>query len=79
MAAWFGQTFGAVSQVALEHERNMARQLQHKHSPADLEMMIAHYDELYQNRYFVEMDTESLIRAGYYGEVIREALGKDNE
>jgi hypothetical protein len=73
MAAWFGKTFGAKAQLALENERNFARSQNLKHTIPQLETMLAHYDELYQNRYFVELDTESQIEAGYYGEVIKEA------
>jgi hypothetical protein len=79
LAEWFVNTFGAKCLTALRVEATKAKNEKRTRKTFELEEMLAHYDELYQDRYFVEMDTQSLIRAGYYGEVIREALGKDNE
>ena len=39
----------------------------------ELEEMLAHYDELYQNRYYVAADLKSLVTAGYFGEHIQTA------
>jgi len=39
----------------------------------ELEEMLAYYDELYQNRYYASLDTASLVAAGYYGEIIKQA------
>lgn len=70
---WFVETFG---QNALREISRVQREMiasNGKHSIPELEEMLAHYDDLYQNRYYVSLDTMSLVLAGYYGEIIREA------
>ena len=70
---WMAQTFGYNVVMALSVEQRAHIGRDGKHSLDELEAMLAHYDELYQNRYTVNLDTKSLIEAGYYGEIIRAA------
>lgn len=72
MGVWFCDTFGTEAAKALELER-AAHRGQPQQTIQELEEMLAHYDELYQNRYFVELTLERLVAAGYYGEVIKSA------
>ena len=69
---WYMRTFGmrATEMVNAEKRPGFKWQLH------ELEALLAHYDDLYQNRYTVDLDIKSLIRAGYYGEIVREAFGK---
>lgn len=72
--AWFVDKFGKDAFIVLDHVR-----LEHigvKRSVAELEELLAHYDELYQNRYTVELDLKSLIRAGYYGSIIQNVIAQ---
>lgn len=69
-ATWFMAMFGvkaaqAMDAVKAEHSGK------NKQSIPELEEMLAHYDDLFQNRYYVGLDKESLIEAGYYGEIIK--------
>ncbi len=70
---WFGETFGLAALHAISIEQRTHLGKDGKHSIPELEAMLAHYDELYQNRYFVGLDTESLVKAGYYGSIIQGA------
>lgn len=64
---WFVQTFGV---LALEKMQNDKKS---KVLPTEREEKLAEYDRLYQNRFTVELDLPSLVKAGYYGSYIREA------
>lgn len=73
---WFTKKFGVfalekLSEVQREHTDGK------NHTIPELEEMLAHYDELYQNRFYVSLDTMSLVKAGYYGKIIREAWIKE--
>lgn len=69
MPAWFASMFGSLALDTMDLTRDM--HVGDKHSLTELEDMLAHYDELYQNRFMVNLDTESLVKAGYYGEIIK--------
>lgn len=77
---WFTKTFGIevleeLSRVQRENQNDKG-----KHSIPDLEEMLAHYDDLYQNRYTAPVgDLQAMIWAGYYGNVIRDAVEKIKE
>ena len=71
MPTWFAEMFGVQTLKAMDLEAE--QHAKQKHSLDELEAMLAHYDELYQNRYTVNLDTASLVAAGYYGEIIKKA------
>ena len=69
-ATWFVSTFGpdaakAMQAEARAHSGGKQRTIQ------ELEELLAHYDDLYQNRYTAPDDIHGRIMAGYYGNVIR--------
>jgi hypothetical protein len=66
---WFISMFGVEAARAMEIERNAGRGK--KHTIDQLEFILAHYDDLYQNRYTVNLDLRSLVAAGYYGSIIK--------
>lgn len=68
LSIWFMMTFGvkAAAEMAARAKENAG----HKWELCELEDMLNHYDELYQNRYTVDLDMSSLIAAGYYGKII---------
>lgn len=70
---WFTETFGIEALRAMSLEQRTHLNADGKVSVADLEAQLAHYDELYQNRFFVNLDTASLVAAGYYGDIVRKA------
>jgi len=73
MGTWFGDVFGNDVQKVIEKEVSSAIQEKRKHKTFELEEILAHYDELYQNRYYVK-DTSNineLIEKGYFGEIIK--------
>jgi len=70
LSIWFMKTFGTYTAEAMNKEK-IAHSGGKKRTVAELEELLAHYDELYQNRYTVDLSLSSLIRAGYYGEIIR--------
>lgn len=72
-STWFADTFGVVAAKALDAERDAHRGKDNR-TVIELEAMLAHYDELYQNRFYVSADIPSLVAAGYYGEIVRGAL-----
>lgn len=76
MVTWFVKTFGAhaqaeIERIAREHANEKQRTIQ------ELEDLLAYYTDLYQNRHFVNLDLESLVEAGYYGQVIKSAWALD--
>jgi hypothetical protein len=67
---WFTRTFGidaleALSKTQREHIDGKAQTI------PELEQLLAHYDQLYQDRFFVGTDIPSRIAAGYYGNIIK--------
>jgi len=69
MPAWFISVFGEAAFLALDTARQFHVGM--KYSLDDLEEMLAHYDNLYQNRFTVNLDIASLVDAGYYGSIIK--------
>jgi len=69
---WFTKKFGV---LALERLSEIQREhIDGKnHAVSELEEMLAHCDKLYQNRFYVNLDTASLVNGGYYGNHVREA------
>lgn len=68
---WFSQTFGLPALESMSNEQRL--HTGDKRTIPELEELLAHYDDLYQNRYYVNFEIPDLIRAGYYGEVIKKA------
>lgn len=68
---WFISTFGTKAAEAMERAREFGRG--NKRSIADLQEMLSHYDDLYQNRFYIDNTFEGLIKNGYYGEIIKNA------
>uniref|UniRef100_A0A6M3LTC2 Uncharacterized protein n=1 Tax=viral metagenome TaxID=1070528 RepID=A0A6M3LTC2_9ZZZZ len=71
---WFASRFGLdalerISQVQREH-------IGDKYTVPELEELLAHYDELYQDRFYADLTTESLVERGFYGEIIKDAWSK---
>lgn len=69
---WFVKTFGIDALDALSKEQREHTGQKDRTIP-ELEEMLAHYDNLYQNRFYVNLDTPSLVEHGYYGEIIKNA------
>ena len=72
MGVWFASTFGVDAAKAMEAERDMHRGEKNK-TVQELEDYLASLDQLYQNRYTTDLDLLSLVRGGFYGDVIRKA------
>lgn len=70
--AWFISTFGPDAFEALDKERQ--EHIGRKPGVVELTEMLAKYDQLYQDRFYVSADIPSLVAAGYYGEIVRGAL-----
>ena len=70
MGTWFSSTFGVQAALAMEKERDAHRGEKNK-TVQELEEMLAHYDELYQNRYTADLTIGGLVMGGYYGEIIK--------
>jgi hypothetical protein len=71
-STWFMETFGVAAAKALEAERDTHRDGKQR-SVIELEELLAKYDNLFQNRFYVNADIPSLIEAGFYGELIKGA------
>jgi len=71
-AYWFVKTFGikAAEHIELQKTKHAGGK---QRTVQELEEMLAYYDELYQNRYYVDADLKSLVTAGYFGEHIQTA------
>jgi hypothetical protein len=69
IAAWLSSTFGAGALGALQAEM-MAHHKQRR-NVVELECLLAHYDYLFQNRFYVNPELPDLIKAGYYGSIIQ--------
>lgn len=70
--AWFISTFGSAAFEALDTERQT--HIGQKPGVVELTEILAHYDNLYQNRFYVSADIPSLVAAGYYGQIVKGAL-----
>ena len=73
---WFVKKFG-VTALEMLHQTQRENSDGSNRTIPELEEMLAHYEKLYQNRFYVSLDTHSLIAAGYYGDIIREAWVKE--
>lgn len=73
---WFTKKFGITALEMLSRTQRENIDSKDRTIP-ELEEMLEHYDNLYQDRYYVSLDTPSLVKAGYYGEIIKEAWIKD--
>lgn len=70
LAIWYMRTFGVdcAEKLQLEASLNKGK----KRTIHELEAMLQKYDELYQNRYFVDSgNLNELVERGYYGEIIQ--------
>lgn len=70
---WVAKNFGVEGLEALSEQQREHLGADGKRPIHELEEMLAHYDELYQNRFYVNLDIPSLVAAGYYGEILRVA------
>jgi len=70
MAAWFGGVFGVNAQMKMEVERD-AHRGKSQRTIQELEELLAYYDELYQNRFYVHLNLNTLMNAGYYGKIYK--------
>ena len=73
---WFVKTFGIEVLEALETEKQLHRGASGKRSIPELEAMLYHYTELYQNRYVYigNGDLQDEVEHGYYGMVVKTAF-----
>lgn len=72
LGMWVQSMFGLPAVIALRNEAKT--HVKQKRTFDELTILLSHYDELYQNRFYVNLDLQSLIKAGYYGEIVRIAL-----
>jgi len=70
---WFIKTFGVAAAEAMNAEK--AEHTGKKQTINELESLLAEYDNLYQNRFYCDSTFDGLVRAGYYGEIIKRAVG----
>lgn len=70
---WVQKTFGTSVVLALQAEARAHSGNKLQRTEQDLEALRAHYDQLYQDRFFVGTDIPSRIKAGYYGKIIKGA------
>ena len=73
--AWYALTFGGTAWNDLRAAQEFYKGKNYREY--ELEEMLAYYDQLFQNRLYVDLDLKSLIRAGYYGEIVKAAWVKD--
>lgn len=69
LGIWVQDTFGAGAVLALRNEAKA--HTNKKRTEYELEEMLAGYDLLYQSRYTTDLDTASLVAAGFYGDIIK--------
>lgn len=69
LTLWYCQTIGVEALQVLQHTARLYSGT--KRTEEELELLLAHYDNLYQNRFTVDLDLQSLIKAGFYGELVR--------
>jgi len=68
-ATWYTATFGQVAAEAMQAEAR-AHSGKPQRTIQELEMMLAQYDTLYQDRFFAPEEIGGRVAAGYYGTVI---------
>lgn len=68
---WYVKNLGEAAMDAISLEAAIHKGK--KRSVPELEVLLAHYEELYQNRYYVNLETDALVKAGYFGEIVRAA------
>lgn len=71
MATWFAMTFGTLAMQRIEEDVREHRGKDR--TIAELEDMLQDYDTMFDTRYYVGLDLCSLVEAGFYGQVIRQA------
>ena len=74
-STWYHNTFGTNSAELLDRDKR-----EHKNtrlSMVELRELLAHYERLYQDRFYTQAILYDLIRDGYYGENIKKAFGLD--
>jgi hypothetical protein len=69
-SAWFISTFGIEAAQAMEAERDSHRGSK-KRSIPELEELLKKYDELYQNRFYIDSTFDGLMQGGYFGDILR--------
>ena len=69
LTLWFVSTFGVPALQALQSasRENSGK----KRTEAELETLLAHLDDLYQNRFTADLTIGGLVMGGYYGEIIK--------
>lgn len=72
---WFSKTFGLAAHEALSVKQRANTGANYEQSTQDLEVMLERYLEMYDNRFYVGLDLDSLITAGYYGQTVADAYG----
>jgi hypothetical protein len=76
MGVWFVKEFGQHVADAMQAERSAHRNQDRK--TWELEEMLARFEQLYQDRFYAPLDDlQAMIAAGYYGEVVKDAVFKD--
>lgn len=73
---WFCSTWGSTAALAFNDE--WLGHINGKRGVDELEALLAHHDELYQNRLYVALDMSALVQAGYYGDIIKASLNIGN-
>lgn len=68
---WYQKTFGELALLMLDEARR--NNVGYKFGIVELYGKLRKLNELYSNRYSVDLDIESLVSRGYYGDIIREA------
>jgi len=73
LSIWFMKTFGVDAAEAMNKEArtNSGK----KRTIPELEALLAHYDDLYQNRFYIDSTQQGLIDAGYFGAIIKSDAG----
>lgn len=71
---WFIKTFGVKAAEAMNAEK-AAHSGGKKRTIDELESLLAQYDCLYQDRYYCDNTFEGLVENGYYGQIIKQAMG----
>ncbi len=76
---WFAKTFGLETLEALSKEQREKQNDKGKHTIAELEEMLAHYDDLYDRHFSVTPVLTELVAEGYYGNIIYGAWVRDRK
>ena len=78
LAIWYMRTFGVDCAEKLQLEASLNKSK--KRTIPELEAMLTHYDELYQDRLYVKDvgDVNELAERGYYGSVVQQVFRERN-